>query len=176
MWGASPSRKVLVKLYWLGPVMMALPMIPFSIASLAQRTSIRLLGWSNMRIFRLILVDCSFVGSARTDNSRMAPSCVDDCTSFSVKSSILLGAAMPDLFLVQSQLICVELPCSLRSMMLVMKGDKKGKKGLECLSFQSYMTFLEVKSIQAIVVPKTRKQLCQFIGMINFYRDIWQKC
>ena len=33
----------------------------------------------------------------------------------------------------------------------------------------------KVKTIQALIVPKTRKQLRQFIGMINFYRDIWQK-
>ena len=34
----------------------------------------------------------------------------------------------------------------------------------------------KVKAIQALAVPKTRKQLRQFIGMINFYRDMWQKC
>ena len=33
----------------------------------------------------------------------------------------------------------------------------------------------KVKAIQALAVPKTCKQLCQFIGMINFYRDMWQK-
>ena len=33
----------------------------------------------------------------------------------------------------------------------------------------------KVKAIQALVVPKTRKQLRQFIGRINFYRDMWQK-
>ena len=33
----------------------------------------------------------------------------------------------------------------------------------------------KVKAIQALTVPKTRTQLCQFIGMINFYRDMWQK-
>ena len=32
------------------------------------------------------------------------------------------------------------------------------------------------KAIQALTVPKTRKQLRQFIGTINFYRDMWQKC
>ena len=32
-----------------------------------------------------------------------------------------------------------------------------------------------VEAIQALAVPKTRKQLRQFIGMINFYRDMWQK-
>ena len=34
----------------------------------------------------------------------------------------------------------------------------------------------KVKAIQALAVTKTRKQLRQFIGMINFYRDMWQKC
>ena len=33
----------------------------------------------------------------------------------------------------------------------------------------------KVKAIQALAVPKTRKQLRQFIGMIKFYRDMWQK-
>ena len=33
----------------------------------------------------------------------------------------------------------------------------------------------KVKAIQALAVPKTRKQLRQFIGMINFYRDMWLK-
>ena len=33
----------------------------------------------------------------------------------------------------------------------------------------------KVKAIQALAVPKTRKQLRQFISMINFYRDMWQK-
>ena len=32
----------------------------------------------------------------------------------------------------------------------------------------------KVEAIQALTVPKTRKQLRQFIGMINFYRDMWQ--
>ena len=33
----------------------------------------------------------------------------------------------------------------------------------------------KVEAIQALTVPKTRKQLRQFISMINFYRDMWQK-
>ena len=33
----------------------------------------------------------------------------------------------------------------------------------------------KVEAIQALAVPKTRKQLRQFIGMINFYHDMWQK-
>ena len=33
----------------------------------------------------------------------------------------------------------------------------------------------KVQAIQSLTVPKTRKQLRQFIGMINFYRDMWQK-
>ncbi len=32
----------------------------------------------------------------------------------------------------------------------------------------------KVQAIQAIKVPKTRKQLRGFIGMINFYRDMWK--
>ena len=31
------------------------------------------------------------------------------------------------------------------------------------------------EAIQSLAVQKTRKQLRQFIGMINFYRDMWQK-
>ena len=33
----------------------------------------------------------------------------------------------------------------------------------------------KVKAIQALTVQKIRKKLCQFIGMINFYRNMWQK-
>ena len=33
----------------------------------------------------------------------------------------------------------------------------------------------KVEAIKAPAVPKTRKQVRQFIGMINFYRDMWQK-
>ena len=42
-----------------------------------------------------------------------------------------MGAAMPDIFLVQSILSRVDLPYSLRAMMLVLKGYKKERKGLE---------------------------------------------
>ena len=33
----------------------------------------------------------------------------------------------------------------------------------------------KAETIQALAVPKTGKQLRQFIGMINFYRNMWQK-
>ena len=33
----------------------------------------------------------------------------------------------------------------------------------------------KVKAIQSLAVPKTRNQLCQFIGMINIYFDMCQK-
>ena len=33
----------------------------------------------------------------------------------------------------------------------------------------------KVEAIQALADPKTRKQLRQFISMIKFYCDIWQK-
>ena len=32
----------------------------------------------------------------------------------------------------------------------------------------------KVEAIQSLAVPKTCKQLRQFIGMVNFYRDMWQ--
>ena len=84
--------------------------------------------------FRLILVDCSLVGSARTDNSRIAPSCADDCTPFSIKSSRLMDADVPDFFLGPSRLVSADLTCSLR-VMLVMEGTRKEKKGFESFSF-----------------------------------------
>ena len=34
----------------------------------------------------------------------------------------------------------------------------------------------KVEAIQTLAVPKTHKQLRQFISMINFYRGMWQKC
>ena len=34
----------------------------------------------------------------------------------------------------------------------------------------------KVKSIKSLLVPNTCKKLRQFIGMINFYRDMCQKC
>ena len=33
----------------------------------------------------------------------------------------------------------------------------------------------EDEAIKSLAVPKTCKQLHQFIGMTNFYRDMWQK-
>ena len=33
----------------------------------------------------------------------------------------------------------------------------------------------KVEAIQALAVPKTCKQLRQFFGMINFYRDMWKQ-
>ena len=33
----------------------------------------------------------------------------------------------------------------------------------------------KVEAVQALAVPKTHKQLRQFIDMINFYRDMWKK-
>ena len=96
-----------------------------------------------MWIFRLILVDCSLVGSARTDNSRIAPSCVDDCTSFSIKSLRLMGADVPDLFLSTSQLGRADLTCSLH-MMLVMEGARKERKGLESFFLKNLVDLLKL--------------------------------
>ena len=33
----------------------------------------------------------------------------------------------------------------------------------------------KVEAIQALAIPKTRKQLHQFIGMTNLYGDMWKK-
>ena len=33
----------------------------------------------------------------------------------------------------------------------------------------------KVEAIQALAIPKTFKQLCRFMSMINFYREMWQK-
>ena len=59
---------------------------------------------------------------------------MDDCTSFSINSSRLMGADVPDLFLGPSRLGCADLTCSLR-MILVMEGARKEKKGLEFYFF-----------------------------------------
>ena len=88
-----------------------------------------------MRIFCLILVKCSFAGSASADISQMALSCRDDCTYFYIKSSSLMDAAMPDLFLVQLQLSNVDLPCSPRAMMLVLKRGQEIKERVRILIF-----------------------------------------
>ena len=40
---------------------------------------------------------------------------------------------------------------------------------------QFFVSFWNYEAIQALTVPKTREQLRQVIGMINFYRDMWQK-
>ena len=47
--------------------------------------------------------------------------------------------------------------------------------GLPRHLWQCYAIRNKVEAIQALAVPKTRKQLSQFIGMINFYCDMWQK-
>ena len=61
-----------------------------------------------------------------------------------------MGAAMPDLFLVQSRFSRVDFPCSLRDMMLVLKGDNKLKIRLE---FFFYLVDL-LKLLVAICVRR----------------------
>ena len=106
-----------------------------------------------MRIFPLILVDCSLVGSARTDNSRIVPSCVDNYTSLSTKSLRLMDADVSDHFLVPSRLGRADLPCSLR-IMLVMEGTTKEKKGLESFIFFENNLVDLLKSLVAICVRR----------------------
>jgi RNase H-like domain found in reverse transcriptase len=33
-----------------------------------------------------------------------------------------------------------------------------------------------VEVIQGILSPKNKKQLRHFLGMVNFYRDMWRRC
>ena len=46
--------------------------------------------------------------------------------------------------------------------------------GLSRHLWRVYAHTNKVEAIQALEVPKTRKKLRQFIGMINFSRDLWQ--
>ena len=36
-------------------------------------------------------------------------------------------------------------------------------------------TLKKVEAIKQLAVPKTKKQLRSFIGMVNYYRDVWPK-
>ena len=105
MSNASPSRKVWLKRYWLGTVVVLFPGNPWSIKSFARRTSIRFFGWSKMRIFCLTQVESSLVGSVWTDSLRMLPSSSDKGSSFTITSSRLI-VTFTFLDFVQSQSIC----------------------------------------------------------------------
>ena len=55
-----------------------------------------------------------------------------------------------------------------------------GAHNFDCLGYHvtrdGVMTIpKKVEAVQDLAVPKTCKQLRQFIGMINFYCDMWQK-
>ena len=55
-----------------------------------------------------------------------------------------------------------------------------GKDEVEYLGFQVNREGIKpmakkVEAIQAIKTPKTKKELRKFIGMINYYRDMWRK-
>ena len=60
---------------------------------------------------------------------------------------------------------------------------KKSFFGVKQLDYLGYTISTEgiapipkkVEAIQAIQIPKTRKQLRHFIGMINYYRDMWRQ-
>ena len=70
---------------------------------------------------------------------------MDDCTSFSIKYLRLMGADVSNLFLGPSRLVCADLTCSLR-MMLVMEGTRKEKKGLK-----SFILFYLVDLLKSLV-------------------------
>jgi hypothetical protein len=59
------------------------------------------------------------------------------------------------------------------------KKSNFGAHEMECLGYDITRTGIQpipkkVQAIQAIKAPKTCKQLRGFIGMINFYRDMWK--
>jgi hypothetical protein len=59
---------------------------------------------------------------------------------------------------------------------------KKSFFGVDKLQYLGYTISTEgiapipskVEALQAICQPKTRKELRSFIGMVNFYRDMWK--
>ena len=134
---ASPSRKVLVKRKPLGPVVMALPIRPFLIASQSQRNSIRFLGCSRILILCLIFVLFSLEGSDRTDSSRISLSWEDDSISLSIKSSRLIGAMVRVGFFASTRLDCEDFACSL----CMMLSEGRYKKGKERVRF--FLLFLK---------------------------------
>jgi hypothetical protein len=74
-----------------------------------------------------------------------------------------------------------EVFCRLRQAGLKVNAKKSnfGGQEMECLGCNIARTGIQpitkkVQAIQAIKLPKTRKQLRGFIGMINFYRDMWK--
>ena len=70
-----------------------------------------------MRIFCLMQVESSLAGYVITDSSRISPSSSDDGTSFTIKSSKLIGA-VTFLALFQSRLTRVDLSFSPHAMTL----------------------------------------------------------
>jgi len=55
-----------------------------------------------------------------------------------------------------------------------------GRKELDYLGYHISQSGIrpdakKVEAIKAIAAPKTRRQLRSFIGMINFYRDVWKQ-
>jgi hypothetical protein len=60
------------------------------------------------------------------------------------------------------------------------KKSSFGAHELEYLGYKIARTGImpitkKVKAIQAIKAPQTRKQLRGFVGMMNFYRDMWKE-
>ena len=88
----SPLRKVRVKRYWFGTVVVPLPVKPWEIASPARRNSKKFLGWSRIQILHLTRVESSLVGSVQKKSSRISPSSSDTGRYLTIKYSRLMGA------------------------------------------------------------------------------------
>jgi hypothetical protein len=64
-----------------------------------------------------------------------------------------------------------------------LSNTRKSFFGVNKLEYLGYAIFTEgispipkkVEALKAIQIPKTRHQLRRFIGMINYYRDMWRQ-
>ena len=102
-----PLRKVRVKRYWFGPVVILFPVKPWEITGLTRRNFKRFFGWSRMRIYLLTWVKSSLVGSVQNKIPCMSPSSSDTGSSFTINYSRLVGAVTFQALL-QPRLFCVD--------------------------------------------------------------------
>ena len=76
-----------------------------------------------------------------------------------------MGADVPDLFLITSQLGRADLTCSLQ-MMLVMEGARKEKKGLKSFFFEKSFRFVEIACSDYV------RRLYSLCALLHFYTEL----
>ena len=110
-------------------------------------------------------VESSFSVSASTYSSRMAPSSSDNCTSFSINYSRLIGA-VTFFSLVQSLLTCVDLTCSPRAMTLKISFFSLSIFQDGCSGLRMYVGCTNLVPCKRLCVHNTyfsRKQLIAYV-------------